>query len=213
MTELRIEYVHESLRCRLRIEGDRAGFWSAISSLLYNETEDFESSFTEITVPWWVFLLKRRQIGELAKIRRVRVSFDEGAKENLVIANARVQSFTDARVAEMPSVGEVESLLERAEFSRTLFPYQMENVRRLVSLPSGASFSVPGAGKTTEALAFYATRRDRDTKLLIVCPKNAFAVWEEEFGNCFEEGEDVRIARLRALSRHEDSSMRVPRYC
>ena len=64
---------------------------------MYNETEDFESSFTEITVPWWVFLLKRRVIGELAKIRRVRVSFDEGAKENLVIANARVQSFTDAR--------------------------------------------------------------------------------------------------------------------
>ena len=64
----------------------------------------------------------------------------------------------------------------------------MENVRRLVSLPSGASFSVPGAGKTTEALAFYATRSDRDTKLLIVCPKNAFAVWEEEFGQLLRRG-------------------------
>ena len=77
MTELRIEYVHES-----PLQVDRGiGLASERDKLLlYNETEDFESSFTEITVPWWVFLLKRRQIGELAKIRRVRVSFDEGKR-------------------------------------------------------------------------------------------------------------------------------------
>ena len=40
-------------------------------------------------------------------------------------------------------------------FKRKLKPFQLKNVQKLVSSNSGATFSVPGAGKTSEILATY----------------------------------------------------------
>src|SRR5690606_11463541 len=45
-------------------------------------------------------------------------------------------------------------------------------------------FSVPGAGKTTEALAYYYYRRSENSILFIVAPKNAFGAWEETLSIC-----------------------------
>ena len=69
-------------------------------------------------------------------------------------------------------------------FNRQLTSHQTRNILRLSSLPGGATFSVPGAGKTTEALAYYFFRKTKDSKLLVVCPKNAFTAWEEQLGLC-----------------------------
>ena len=85
--------------------------------------------------------------------------FGDSAREQLQIAQQRRQKFEQAQNAEKASIEEVESALTKAKFSRTLFPYQMQNVQKLTSLPSGATFSVPGAGKTTEALAYYGIKR------------------------------------------------------
>ena len=48
-------------------------------------------------------------------------------------------------------------------------------------LCEGASFSVPGAGKITEALAFFAFHKtNQDSKLLVISPINAFISWDDE---------------------------------
>ena len=47
-----------------------------------------------------------------------------------------------------------------------------------------SSFSVPGAGKTTEVLATFAFRTRLDPNLLVVSPKNAFAAWDEQVAAC-----------------------------
>ena len=52
----------------------------------------------------------------------------------------------------------------------------------------GASFSVPGAGKTTEALAFYFALRDEGDSLFVIAPKNAFCAWEEQLAECVGNG-------------------------
>jgi SNF2 family DNA or RNA helicase len=84
-------------------------------------------------------------------------------------------------------------------FQRPLKQYQMKNVQRLLALPAGATFSVPGAGKTTEALAVYFMRRQIENRLLVVAPKNAFAVWEEQLKECLPDI-PVRISRLQGGS-------------
>jgi SNF2 family DNA or RNA helicase len=52
----------------------------------------------------------------------------------------------------------------------------------LVSMPNGANFSVPGAGKTLTTLAVWEYFRTlkKIYRLLVVCPRSAFEAWETD---------------------------------
>ena len=90
----------------------------------------------------------------------------------------------------------IEKRLREAEFVRVPNINQIKNLQKLCSLQAGASFSVPGAGKTTEALSFYAYhRKNFNSKLLVFSPINAFISWKDEIHSCF--GKDYKIERLR----------------
>lgn len=204
MAKLSFYYLPDSLRAKLVFEGKSHGFWNSVCRLLENETEDIEFlNPHEISIPWWVFLLKKEKIAERLSYYNVTPFFGDSAREQLQIAQQRRQKFEQAQNAEKVSIEEVESALTKAKFSRTLFPYQMQNVQKLTSLPSGATFSVPGAGKTTEALAYYGIKRKPGSKLLIVCPKNAFSVWEEEIESCFPDANLSAPVRLRGAEKIE----------
>jgi hypothetical protein len=81
-------------------------------------------------------------------------------------------------------------------FTRTLTREQQIAVRTILSLPHGANFSVPGAGKTTVALAVHEVLRaeGKVNCLLVVCPGNAFRPWEEEVQQCV--GTTRRVVRV-----------------
>ena len=66
--------------------------------------------------------------------------------------------------------------------TRTLRDFQQADVNRLWLMRHGANFSVPGAGKTTVALAVHLMERaaGRVDRLLVVGPISAFEAWEEE---------------------------------
>lgn len=80
-----------------------------------------------------------------------------------------------------------------AGFKRTLTAQQSEAVGRLLALPHGANFSVPGAGKTTVTLALHDVLRQRGvvSQLLVVAPRNAFRPWEEELAECYVDPPSV----------------------
>jgi len=82
-----------------------------------------------------------------------------------------------------------------AGFVRELTSEQERNVARLVRFSAGADFSVPGAGKTTDALAFFALKRRSEDRLVVICPLNAFAPWEEQIDLCFGAG-NLHVIRL-----------------
>ena len=67
---------------------------------------------------------------------------------------------------------------------------------RLAAIPAGATFSVPGAGKTTEALASFFFKAQEGDRLLVVAPKNAFAAWDEQVADCMPHL-GAQFARLR----------------
>jgi SNF2 family DNA or RNA helicase len=64
----------------------------------------------------------------------------------------------------------------------SLTPFQKLNVSSLVSMPNGANFSVPGAGKTLTTLSVWEHFRSsiQITRLLVVCPRSAFEAWEND---------------------------------
>ena len=76
-------------------------------------------------------------------------------------------------------------------------PFQRENLARVLRLPHAADFSVPGAGKTTLALATFAVLRRRGTvdRLMVVAPIAAFEAWKEEAADCFDDPLDLVIFR------------------
>ena len=74
--------------------------------------------------------------------------------------------------------------------------FQLRNLTALSGHPNAAFFSVPGAGKTLEALAFaHATSPDRPPFCLIVAPRNAYAPWEHEINECFLDTVDSTVFR------------------
>lgn len=91
------------------------------------------------------------------------------------------------------------SLLARIDengFLRKFKSFQITNLQKLCALPHGANFSVPGAGKTTDALGFYTfNRMKNDSKLLVIGPLNSFPAWEEDIKECL--GADKEVIRLR----------------
>ena len=72
--------------------------------------------------------------------------------------------------------------LDNLELKRSLTSFQSKNVQALVTMPNGANFSVPGAGKTSTTLAVWEFFRKAGIikKLLVICPRSAFEAWNEE---------------------------------
>lgn len=70
---------------------------------------------------------------------------------------------------------------------RTLKPFQYRDIAHLLSLPHGANFSVPGAGKTTVTFALHLLVATKGEHLLVVCPKAAFPTWRSIVEECMED--------------------------
>jgi hypothetical protein len=82
---------------------------------------------------------------------------------------------------------EIEQQLRDKGFTRrTLKAFQLRDLERLVSLPHGANFSVPGAGKTTVTFALHLLTKQPDQHLLVICPKAAFPAWQEVLTDCMD---------------------------
>lgn len=84
---------------------------------------------------------------------------------------------------------EIQPRLDALGFKRQLKPFQLRDLARLLSLPHGANFSVPGAGKTTVTFALSLLAARADDHLLVIAPKAAFPAWRDVIGECV--GEDA----------------------
>lgn len=123
------------------------------------------------------------QLGSTLQMQ-VRLLIDDQKRRENVAAGAR-STHPDALVAELAAAG----------FRRELRGFQLENLALIQQLPHGADFSVPGAGKTTVALANYTLARSRGQveQLLVIAPLAAFEAWREDADACFEHPLPITI--------------------
>ena len=185
----------QTLSIRINADGkallstDRTGeFWTAIHRSIEERAKDaLNLSPTSIILPWWQFIRCRNSILYLCeKWGPVNVSVDEPARRLLEKAIRSEDQYQLAQQSKKADTQEIEIALRKSGFRRTLKSAQLRNVAALLNLPAGATFSVPGAGKTTEALALFQLKRGKGSKLMIICPKNAFVAWEEQTAACFD---------------------------
>ena len=75
------------------------------------------------------------------------------------------------------------------DLKRKPTPFQEDNINRLLRMPSGANFSVPGAGKTTTTLIVWAALRKKAevNRLLVIAPRSAFDAWHEDTQATFSD--------------------------
>lgn len=152
-----------------------------------------------ITLPWWAFLAIRPEVLNIVSAFQLRSGHEFKispiANDMLNEARIRQESFLSNSPSNIDS-NDLNRRLKSIGFERELTEQQVRNVTKLLNRRSGATFSVPGAGKTTEALAFYALNAGENDSLLVVAPKNAFSAWDEQIVECIPSI-DAKFERLR----------------
>ena len=75
-----------------------------------------------------------------------------------------------------------------SHMARRLREQQMWDSFFLCAMSKAANFSVPGSGKTASVLGMYAYLRTKGLakRIVVICPKNAFGSWIDEFAVCFD---------------------------
>jgi SNF2 family DNA or RNA helicase len=185
---IRIEYLEEPPRAR--VAGDAevpAAIWNRVLDLVLRVDGGADVVGRLIETDWGSFL---QVVPELARAREEYGSIFTYNPE----ARRRLQQYREefraVREVELvhPAMREEEIQPRLAEFgfARILTGEQRRDVVRMVSLRHAANFSVPGAGKTTVALAVHLLIRDPQTKFVVVAPKNAFGAWDEVLEECLD---------------------------
>ncbi|MDE0331234.1 MAG: DEAD/DEAH box helicase [Nitrospinae bacterium] len=152
--------------------------------------DDFALYDNTITLPWPGVLSLIREFAPLQKRHGFRLRPSRAAKieiDRFIIQYRSVRAARDALSITLND-DEIQRRLIKLGFTRrVLRPFQMRDLRRLLSLQNGANFSVPGAGKTTVTFALHLLTRQVDQKLVVVGPKSAFRAWSDVVGECVDD--------------------------
>ena len=182
-TIVEISYDSTSLRGTMTLVGSKSDtIWDRItqSSLLLGPGYLFTENSIELS--WQGVLSLVREYGRLQRSLNFRLRPIGEAKDRI---ESFVKQFRDAQAAKGSLIlalsdEEVTARLISAGFvKRELRWFQMRDLRRLLALENGANFSVPGAGKTTVALALHLLTRKPGQHIIVVSPKGAFPAWRD----------------------------------
>lgn len=195
--DIRIDYLTYTEQVNISNDSTDKAAWKSLYSFICDYLPMSVVSYSDwsITFPWRYFLSIKGFVGQYfsARHNQYRVVFTDNAKSMLKTANDT--SYNTALALNARSEAEIKARLESIGFKRSLTINQLNNLKKISHLPGAATFSVPGAGKTTEALAFFFVNATDIDRLLVVAPKNAFSAWDEQLDACMGEnyGKFVRL--------------------
>jgi hypothetical protein len=157
-----------------------------------------------VAVPIERLLASRNWLGQQLIAYGCEVRFTPGVEVLLARHEDEVRAVDDA-FAHGVEPAPFEELLAQSRFRRSLRWFQERDLAHLLALGHGANFSVPGAGKTTTALALYEALRVREqvSRLLVISPLSAFDAWITEAAECLDPPADVRILGERGSASAE----------
>lgn len=195
--DIRIDYLTYTEQVNISNDSTDKVAWKSLYSFICDYLPMSVVSYSDwsITFPWRYFLSIKGFVGQYfsARHNQYRVVFTDNARSMLKTANDT--SYNTALALNARSEAEIKAHLESIGFKRSLTINQLNNLKKISHLPGAATFSVPGAGKTTEALAFFFVNATDIDRLLAVAPKNAFSAWDEQLDACMGEnyGKFVRL--------------------
>ncbi|MCZ7912295.1 DEAD/DEAH box helicase [Agrobacterium leguminum] len=184
--------------------------WARLKLAVRTRGVDCRVTPSQIILPWPDTLNLIREFGSRDSQRSYGFRFrPEGAAGDKIKAFAlQLQKARMAR-RELPEHipdEEIESKLVAMGFTkRKLKSFQLRDLSHLLSLPNGANFSVPGAGKTTVTFALNLLTRQPGEMLLVVAPKAATQAWKDIVGECMQDDAPNNAAeKFTVLEGQED---------
>lgn len=135
------------------------------------------SSISFIEIDPAEFALRKHWLRENWTRLGHQVLIDDSVKEHIRNVDRLTENFN--QLANNPDRAK-DFDFSNIKLSKPLTEFQKLNVALLVTMPNGANFSVPGAGKTLTTLAVWEYFRihNKTDRLLVVCPRSAFEAWE-----------------------------------
>jgi SNF2 family DNA or RNA helicase len=167
---------------------DHPAAWAQARLIILERTASARLAGGEcIEVPWWEFAAVLPRLGSLTQLfPELVLDVDPRTREFIQKSNKAAEQLAELDSSKSIDKAELLGVLSKLRFGRaaSLTENQIVNICRLAALPNAATFSVPGAGKTTEALATFTYKTRLKSGLVVVCPKNAFPAWDEQVKAC-----------------------------
>jgi len=189
-----IAYLTQSSRGELSISVDDKGAsgWKRLLLEAFRFSPNETITETTIQLPWADILTLIRRFGSKAAQTELQIKLNPVGDARTMIQSffAEYKKAQSQRQTIDPdlSTDEIERLLIEKHFTkRQLKPFQLRDLQRLISIPNGANFSVPGAGKTTVTFALNTLLHNDGDRLLVICPKAAFQAWTDIVGECISD--------------------------
>jgi SNF2 family DNA or RNA helicase len=176
---IKLEYLEREQKGRITASPELdQSVWARITGLASRVQADIPIRGRVVELDWSALLSMVARLADMRKQFGFRIEYPEPAREQL-------RRFRDEYVSlrerhSLPNLSEqtVQEQLALLGFGRELKDHQRRDVVLMAAQRNGANFSVPGAGKTTVALAVNLLT-NKDAYLLVVAPKNAFAAWDD----------------------------------
>lgn len=200
---LKIDYRSADLRAVVSWDvSDEPFAWlDMVRRVAFDESDEArQEDGYSFSLPWWNFVSLRPKFGLI--FNNYGLGQGQGlfvsptASEHLRASKRAADGYAMAQSFHKVPASDLTAKLKSVGFKRDLSNEQSRNVSKMAAMPAAATFSVPGAGKTTEALAVFFYRALDDERLLVIAPKNAFAAWDEQISACMPHL-NARFARLR----------------
>ncbi|OQC00473.1 MAG: hypothetical protein BWX78_01127 [Firmicutes bacterium ADurb.Bin099] len=196
---INIDYIPKIEKVNITSNPYNKILWRGFYTFLCDFLPSTIISYSEISISfaWRYFLAMRNVVAQYAKahVGEIKIKLTDSAKQALKKATAT--DYFSSISAKKITEEEVTKILVSHGFKRQLTDNQRTNLSKIATLSGAATFSVPGAGKTTEALAYFFINSNPDDRLLVVAPKNAFGAWEEQLAACMGEDYPYTFVRLR----------------
>lgn len=191
-TIIKVEYNPIKLSGLLLLEGSSdSSIWVRLKDRAIDDPDGRISNDNQIELPWISILGLLKDFGGRKQQSALGFRFQLiGEAEQL--AKKFIEEFHAARAARSTlslrvNEEEISSRLKSFGFvRRELKAFQIRDLIHLLSIPHGANFSVPGAGKTTVAFALHLLVDRPDQHFFVIGPKSSFSAWLNVIDECIE---------------------------
>lgn len=189
-----VEHDKVRLTGRLILVGEpQSSIWDRLRSRAIEDADFRELAQDQFELPWSSVLNVLREYGTRQQQQQFGFRFKlHGDAAQLARQFAdEVRQARTARSQIYPRLTEdqLEQRLSQYGFTkkkRELKPFQIRDLLHLLSLPHGANFSVPGAGKTTVTFALHILVHHQGQHFLVIGPKATFPAWTSIISECID---------------------------